>query len=204
MKVKTHFKVAKIVSKEHDFTMSAAAAFCLGAIVPDIMPFYHPHYYKTSGDYVFRKLSKLAHKRSLLSFFMRGVMAHYVTDFCCSAHAEGLGNVKEHLAYENALEGYIKENFSEIKKRYKESEKATDLHEVINLYTGGERFNYKRDIFAALHACSALVYCYTPADRRPLITALNVRTFDLSMNFKIEPINDEIADAIQSKHGKHI
>ncbi len=189
MRVRTHLRVAKIAAREFALARRAAVAFYFGSIVPDILPFYHPHYYKTSGNYVFLKLSKLSRKHTLWSYFMRGVMAHYVTDFCCSAHANGLGNVKEHVAYEIRLEKYAKSNYKQLKQKINNSEKITDLHEAINTYVSGEKFNVERDFCSAAKASAALLYCYTPA--------AEIRKRAFAFNFEIAtPYIDELAEAL--------
>lgn len=207
MKIKTHLRVAKLAARQYALARRAAAAFYFGTIVPDIMPFYHPHYYKTSGNYVFRKLAKIARKHTTYSFFWRGVMAHYVTDFCCSAHANGLGNVKDHVSYEISLEKYSKQHLLELKKMLSEKEVFFDLHEAINSYACSGRGDYATDFCAAVQACVALLYCYTPIvdiRKRAITLDLNLLAyhFDGIADALTDSISDTLSDVKKTNHGK--
>lgn len=201
MKIPTHLRVARTAIKEYGLSRRAAAAFCFGTMVPDILPFYHPHYYKTSAGYVFYKLGRLIHKSSVASFFMRGVMAHYVTDFCCSAHANGLGNVKEHIAYERKLEKYTKENFSQLRQTIANGEKFYDLHEAVNAYINGKKYDCATDFCLAVKACAALLYSYTPSAEITKRTAIGFNLvatpIDAAASALSDALNETLNDVVK-------
>ncbi|MCD8308225.1 MAG: zinc dependent phospholipase C family protein [Clostridia bacterium] len=183
MKVKTHYKIAKLVIEKFEFSRRAKIAFYFGNIIPDILPFYHPHYFKRSGKYVFKVLHKLAHKRSIFSFFKRGIMCHYVSDFCCSAHVNGLGIIKEHNAYERALEDYAKENLSYLEQITDKTDRLCELHSVFESYIKGERYDYVNDFCHAVLAGRTVIRRFTPyMVARPVLFGVEFEplTLDLS------------------------
>jgi hypothetical protein len=82
-----------------------------GSIKPDMTSLFlrHPHFWKYSRSYVFKKIRKLSRKRlkadkSHKKFSEElGIVLHYVADFFTSVHNITPNRILEHIAYEDIL-----------------------------------------------------------------------------------------------------
>lgn len=161
MKLKTHYIMSSIAAGSvPEISKMQKLAFCIGSMIPDISytQFYRPHFMKNSGEYVFRKLEKLAVTDSFFKAYEYGKMAHYLSDFCCSVHnTRSVKTAKFHFAYERLLEKYIVINKQSIEKKVTEFEsELVDLKELLKKYKDGEKANFEFDIFMAIRACMIL------------------------------------------------
>lgn len=156
MKLRTHFIIAKIAAEYAGFTFWERNAVCIGSLIPDLSPmqFIHRHFYAKSGEYVQKKLERLSGRNSLLALLIYGKMAHYVCDFCCSVHSSGsIGNIREHIQYERALNHYALEKYDLLKAECENFREHKDLPAVLNNYHNSQKFDLHTDLSFAIKAC---------------------------------------------------
>ncbi len=156
MKLRTHFIIAKIAAEYAGFTFWKRNAFCIGSLIPDLSPmqFVHRHFYVKSGKYVQKKLEQLSGKNSLFTLLVYGEMAHYVSDFCCSVHSGGgIGNIREHIQYERALNCYALEKYDLLKAECESRREQQDLTSVLDCYHHSQKYNLHTDLSFAVRAC---------------------------------------------------
>lgn len=165
MKLRTHFIIAKIAAEYVGFTFWERNAFCVGSLIPDLSPmqFVHRHFYAKSGKYVQKKLEQLSGKNSLFTMFVYGEIAHYVSDFCCSVHSSGsIGNIREHIQYERALNRYALEKYDLLKAEFESRREQQNLTSVLDCYHHSQKFDLHTDLSFAVRACVDIcmkVYC---------------------------------------------
>lgn len=130
MKIKTHLKLAKLSLVKCNYTASREVLslpfFYLGVILADMswLSKTRPHYASRSLPYIEHKIKKLKTvKFNSYHSLQLGIVVHYLCDFCCIAHQGGsVGNLKEHIRYERALNAYLKEQFPILREAYTESQ----------------------------------------------------------------------------------
>lgn len=165
MKLRTHFIIAKIAAEYAGFTFWKRNAFCVGSLIPDLSPmqFIHRHFYAKSGKYVQKKLEQLSGKNSLFTMFVYGEIAHYVSDFCCSVHSGGsIGNIREHIQYERALNRYALKKYDLLKAKCESRKEQQDLTSILDCYHHSQKFDLHTDLSFAVRACVDVcikVYC---------------------------------------------
>lgn len=177
MKTKTHFLIAKIAAIRAGLNSAEQLVFSLGAAAPDLLltQFLHPHFYQSSAKYVFRRLMRLENKSTFSALFRLGEMAHYVSDFCCAAHADGkIGNIREHISYELRLQKYFIDNYSKLMSAVNKQNKYQALEKVIDEYLNGEDKGYYRDICSAVRASIAVCRLYERATVRQRTANANI------------------------------
>lgn len=77
-----------------------------------------------------------------------------MSDFCCSVHFGGeLGNVREHIIYERALNCYALKNQDLLRAECRGPIKRGDLDSVLNEYSQSQKYNPYTDLILALKAC---------------------------------------------------
>ncbi len=122
MKATSHFAMAHLLhaSLQKRGIFLNRTAFVYGNIMPDQTPamWVAPHF----GKVCTRKSSDILTKLSSLPLSNSGrvgaeyskklgIMCHYLCDYFCFAHNEDfLGGVKQHMAYENELDAYLRKN----------------------------------------------------------------------------------------------
>ncbi len=82
-----------------------------GSIKPDVTSLFlrHPHFWRYSRDFLFRKVARLArmrfdrYEKNKKFSEALGVVLHYVADFFTAAHNVKPNRLREHLAYEERL-----------------------------------------------------------------------------------------------------
>lgn len=156
MKLQTHFMIAKIAAEYSGFTFWERSMFCIGSLIPDLSPmqFVHCHFYASSGEYVQKKLKSIAGKNSLSALLTYGKMAHYISDFCCSVHSgNGIGNVREHILYERALNCYALEKRDLLKAECEGLSKHQEFTSILNDYHHSKRYDFNTDLIFAIRAC---------------------------------------------------
>lgn len=118
------------------------------------MQFVHTHFYAKSGGYVQKTLKRLSGKSSFAALLTYGKTAHYVSDFCCSVHfGGGIGNVREHIMYERALNCYALKNQDLLRAECRGPIKRGDLDSVLNEYSQSQKYNPYTDLILAVKAC---------------------------------------------------
>lgn len=168
MKLRTHYLIAGIAADNSGLSGLKKFLFCVGALLPDlsVMQFFYPHFYKRSGEYVFRKLEDLSGSYSLLSVLELGKMAHYCSDFCCKAHiGGGIGCVKEHVRYERELNDFAEENFHRLYSECMKTSAPASLKALLNEYYSRKDSDFQNDFVMAVKASSA-VCALAAGDRR--------------------------------------
>lgn len=101
-----------------------------------------------------KKLEQLSGKKSLFTIFVYGKMAHYVSDFCCSVHSGGsIGNIREHIQYEHALNRYAQEKYDLLKAECKSRKEQQDLTSVLDCYHHSQKYDFHTDLSFAVRAC---------------------------------------------------
>lgn len=156
MKLRTHFIIAKIAAEHTGFTFWEKTAFCIGSLIPDLSPmqFVHRHFYAKSGKYVQKKLEQISGRNSLFTLLVYGKMAHYVSDFCCSVHSGGaIGNIREHIQYERALNCYAFEKYDLLKSECESRIEQQDLTSVLDCYHHSQKYDFHTDLNFAVRAC---------------------------------------------------
>lgn len=156
MKLRTHFIIAKIAAEYVGFTFWERNIFCIGSLIPDLSPmqFVHRHFYAKSGKYVQKKLEQLSRRNSLFTLLIYGEMAHYVSDFCCSVHSGGdIGNVRDHILYERALNCYALEKYDLLKAECEIRREQQNLTSVLNCYCHSQKYDLHTDLSFAVRAC---------------------------------------------------
>lgn len=114
----------------------------------------HRHFYVKSREYVQKKLKQLSGRNSLFTLLLYGKMAHYVSDFCCSVHSGGgVGNIREHILYERALNRYALEKYDLLKAECDSWRERKDLTSVLNCYHHSQKFDFYTDLSFAVKAC---------------------------------------------------
>ena len=82
------------------------------------------------------------------------ILHHYVSDFCCSVHFGGeIGNVREHIIYERALNCYALKNQDLLRAECRGPIKRGDLDSVLNEYSQSQKYNPYTDLILAVKAC---------------------------------------------------
>lgn len=168
--------IAKIAAEKSGFTKTKQMIFCIGALIPDLtlMQLVHPHFYSRSGKYIINKINKLSGRTSIYALLELGKSAHYVSDFCCSAHfGGGIGNVFEHILYERNLNVYAAENYSELQGECSLFHDEKSPENVLNEYFQGEKFNFHTDFIAAVRACMSICGMAAENKRSKLNTIMN-------------------------------
>ncbi len=173
MKLRTHFMIAKIAAENSGFSFWERNIFCIGSLIPDLSPmqFIHRHFYASSGEYVQKKLEHLSGRNSFYALLTYGKMAHYVSDFCCSVHADNkIGNVREHIIYERELNQYTVKNYERLKKECAVFGRSQELTGVLKGYFNSKRYDFDTDLTFAVRASMGVcvkAYCprktHTPA-----------------------------------------
>lgn len=156
MKLRTHFIIAKIAAEYAGFTFLERNLFCIGSLFPDLSPmqFVHRHFYAKSGKYVLKKLEQLSGRNSVFMLLIYGKMAHYVSDFCCSVHSGvSIGNIREHIFYERALNRYVLEKYDLLKDECESRREQQDLTSVLDCYCQSQKFDFYTDLSFAVRAC---------------------------------------------------
>lgn len=134
----------------------------------------HPHYQSKSMDFVTSMIKelceyipRLAYDFGAVYLIKLGIVTHYLSDFFCKAHAsDSLGNPKEHILYEFALNDYVEKNYCKlldtdfteeftVAKSFEEIEKH--LKQWLEEYHSTSH-SYEKDIFMAMRAS-----CYVTA-----------------------------------------
>ena len=168
-----HYLIAKIAAERCGASPLQSRLFCIGSLIPDLSPmqFIHRHFYACSGEYVFAKLEKLSQSVSPFAMLTYGKMAHYMSDFCCSVHASGgVGDVREHILYERALNHYAVDNYAELKKEAADLAKDKQLLNILKDYYSGEKNVMHTDMLFSIKACIGVfmlagrAYDFTEAD----------------------------------------
>lgn len=85
--------------------------FIAGSIKPDMSSLFlrHPHFWKHSRRFVYKKIQKLARKSLMPGKKHKkfsedlGIILHYVADFFTAVHNIKPNKLLEHLAYEDSL-----------------------------------------------------------------------------------------------------
>lgn len=151
--------ISKIAAEYTGFSFLERIIFCIGSLLPDLSPmqFIHRHFYGKSGRYVQKKLERLSGRDTLTALLTYGKMAHYVSDFCCSVHTDDcIGNVREHIFYERALNFYILENYDIIKAECLSETKHTDLNSILSCYRQSQKYDLHTDLSFAVNACISI------------------------------------------------
>lgn len=155
MKLRTHFIIAKIAAEKCGFSFWERNAFCIGSLISDLSPmqFVHRHFYLASGEYVHKKLESLSGRHSLFALLLYGEMAHYVSDFCCSVHADNsIGNVREHILYERRINRYAVENMEQLIVECEQFGGAQELDKALEDYYGSVKYDFHTDMIYAVKA----------------------------------------------------
>lgn len=159
MKLRTHYILTKIAAEYSGLSFLERSAFCIGSLIPDLSPtqFIHPHFYARSAGYVQSRLESTANRGLLARLFEYGKMAHYASDFCCSVHSSGgVGNVREHILYERALNRYAKKNKELLKAEFKGLIKRQSLTAIVNDYRSDKSFDFYTDMLFAVKGCFSI------------------------------------------------
>lgn len=172
MKIATHYNVAHIAVNRLRNSMAdrlkyglRAKCFCIGAVLPDMSPnlLIHRHFYALSGRYIEKKIKKMAKKgrSGCLQALRAGSIAHFLSDFCCSAHATGgIGNVKDHVLYELKMQRYVKAKREIFSGGHAQPEKSPDLSDkifgLVNDYHTLNEHNCEVDIRVSVQVCEQL------------------------------------------------
>lgn len=156
MKLRTHFIIAKIAAEYVGFTFWERNIFCIGSLIPDLSPmqFVHRHFYSKSWKYVQKKLEQISGKNSWFTLLIYGEIAHYISDFCCSVHScGGIGNIREHIQYERALNRYALEKYDLLKAECESQREQQNLTSVLNCFRYSQKFDFHTDLSLAVRAC---------------------------------------------------
>lgn len=86
--------------------------FLYGCVKPDFTSLLvrHPHFYRISRKFVFKKMRKLVNKKPRFDRKNKkfsedlGIVLHYVADFFTSAHNRKPNRLQEHIDFENVLD----------------------------------------------------------------------------------------------------
>lgn len=126
MKSTSHFAIAHLVyaSLKNKGVLLDRTAFAYGNIAPDYIPtmVFPTHFSKTCTrkiEEISRELASrpLHHSgRADADYSMRlGMMCHYICDYFCFAHNKDFtGSLKQHAAFETALDAYMRKNCLEL------------------------------------------------------------------------------------------
>lgn len=155
MKLRTHFIIAKIAADKSGFSHWERNVFCIGSLIPDLSPmqFIHRHFYGASGEYVKKKLEQLSGRRSVFALLLYGEMAHYVSDFCCSVHADNrVGDVREHILYERRINQYALENREQLTKECEKLDNKQELSKALEDYYESQKYDLHTDMMYAIKA----------------------------------------------------
>jgi len=158
LKIKTHYLIGKMAVNE-DLALSSfqKLLFHIGTILPDLSfsQFIHPHFYKNSSKYIFKKLEKLTNSSLPYIMLEYGKIAHYCSDFCCSVHFNGItGNVYEHIKYEKELAKYIEENYSQLlNEANKFITKNIKLQDIFCEYNKSIKYDLNTDLISSVKVC---------------------------------------------------
>lgn len=130
MNLESHIYIGRLLHRELTDLLPYKlnkVAFVLGNVAPDYMPHIvtHPHYASKSSDYLDGRIEYIANRPGFCDLdpfistsFRLGVVAHYIADFFCEAHANGkIGNAREHLQYEDWLDNYRRGRVHELDRK---------------------------------------------------------------------------------------
>ncbi len=123
----------------------------------------HRHFYALSGNYVEKRLLKLAKKArsGWLQALRAGAVAHFLSDFCCGAHAAGgIGNVKDHFQYELKMHRHVLAKREIFSAGHAPIEKSPDLSNkifgLVNYYHTLKQHDCEVDIRLSVQVCERL------------------------------------------------
>lgn len=163
MKIRTHYLIAKIAIKDNKkLNKFQKLMFCIGSLLPDLTPnqVVHPHFYENSKDYIFKKIDELKGKKiSFMTAISYGKMAHYLSDFCCTAHKNGpsVKNCLWHINYEKEINKFAINNSEKLKISFKKINNFSTIHEILDSFYKSEKSTYKNDLLLSIKACSLLI-----------------------------------------------
>lgn len=146
--------------------------FLYGCVKPDFSSLLvrHPHFYRISRKFIFKKMRKLGRKKTGLNKKHKkfsedlGIVLHYVADFFTSAHNRKPNRLQEHIDYENQLDAdfldtvrmeTIRNQFRFLKDRILSVEDAKN--EIVHLHHSyrGQGATTSYDIREIICACVA-------------------------------------------------
>ncbi len=146
--------------------------FLYGCVKPDFSSLLvrHPHFYRISRKFVFRKMRKLVNKKPRPDKRNRkfsedlGIVLHYLADFFTSAHNRKPNRLQEHIDYENLLDAdfldtvrmeTVRNQFRFLKDRFISIEDAKN--EIVRLHHAyrGQGAATAYDIREIIGACVA-------------------------------------------------
>lgn len=160
MKLKTHVFIAKVALENKNINKFNRILFYLGCMYPDLTPtqFIHKHFYNNSWKYIDTKINKIEKKR-FFKMFTLGKMAHYCSDFCCTAHEVlNYWDVLTHLDYERNLQKYMLSSTDKIKKLYNNMNLNCDkIEDAINYYKQGKKFSFNYDLLMSIYVSNLIV-----------------------------------------------
>ncbi|MBQ8296914.1 MAG: zinc dependent phospholipase C family protein [Ruminococcus sp.] len=164
MKLRTHYLIARTAARRCGLNSMKQLSFCIGSLIPDLSfsQIFRPHFFVSSGYYVFTKLRKLSGKSSLIAFAELGKISHYASDFCCSVHIDGkVGNLREHLRYERRMDKFVYRNYPALSEKCTELTGSSSLNAVLAEYRECDKFDFTIDFIMAVQASEAV--CRTAA-----------------------------------------
>lgn len=140
-------------------------AFLAGSVEPDlsISQFIVPHFWTKSKDVIYERIDNLFDKSELYlwDMFKMGQICHYLCDYCCYVHMNGIGDPKEHWDYECELQRVIFANTEEYKKNLFHIEPTDSFilltDAIIKEYRKGE-LNHAKDLELAMTLSSMFLY----------------------------------------------
>jgi len=113
--IRSHLKIAEAVISAVEVHLPLkinGMAFCLGSILPDLMPASPDHVMEKSLDYVASLIGELEPGKVITgsagmdrNFFIKlGMISHYLADYFCYVHNDACYNhFLKHYRYENHL-----------------------------------------------------------------------------------------------------
>lgn len=159
-------------------------AFAYGNIAPDYTPamWVAPHFTKVCSKTISEQMSRLAavavspsgrigaeYSKQL------GLMCHFICDYFCFAHGDDFtGGLRQHMAYENQLDVYLRRNClslldlegrSPLPAPPDASSLNTQLEDTKAVYLEAGH-SLKSDLCSAFHACMAAIFGLVQISKR--------------------------------------